>query len=505
MFAQFAHCIRLARAGRVIARYDGLVAPEQLSDLPAAARLGLRIAKLGAGKPRSDVGNPLAAALTELGPTYIKLGQFLATRPDIVGAERARQLSDLQDRMESFPQEAARAEIKAGLGAEASELFEEFGPAVAAASIAQVHRARTRVEDGDARDVAVQVLRPGIEKRFATDLDAFFFAARQLERWHAPSRRLRPVDAVQTLADSVKLEMDLRMEAAAMSEMAANTQEDPGFHVPAVDWSRTARRILTSEWVSGIPLSDHDRLRDAGFFHADMHPGNLFVDAAGNLVAVDFGIMGRLGMKERLFLAEILHGFITRDYARVSQVHFDAGYVPNHQDPQVFAQALRAIGEPLMDKSAEEISMARLLAQLFHVTEQFDMHTQPQLLLLQKTMVVVEGVARMLNPSLNIWTTAEPVVREWLEQKFGAQGRIEDAAEGAATIGKLVGALPDVMAEAQRTAHMLSNMADSGGIKLDKETTEALAEAQSRRNSGGRIALWLGAVALVVIALTQLF
>ncbi|NNE22228.1 MAG: 2-polyprenylphenol 6-hydroxylase [Rhizobiales bacterium] len=525
MFSQIAHCLRLIRAARVMARYDGLVSAEQLDEAPPAARLALRIAKIGTRAARGDVDNPLAAALTELGPTYIKLGQFLATRPDLVGADRARQLSELQDRMPSFPQDEAIAEIRAGLGADTADLFEEFGPPVAAASIAQVHRAKVRDDNGGLRDVAVKVLRPGIEKRFSTDMETFFFAARLVERWHEPSRRLRPVDAVQTLATSVKLEMDLRMEASAMSELAKNVADDAGFHVPQVDWSRTSRRILTSQWVDGIPLSDQDRLKAAGFdlpglgdnviqsflrhairdgfFHADMHPGNLFVDQAGDLVAVDFGIMGRLGMKERLFLAEILHGFITRNYERVSQVHFDAGYVPIKHDPQVFAQALRAIGEPLMDKPADEISMARLLAQLFQVTEQFDMRTQPQLLLLQKTMVVVEGVARMLNPSLNMWTTAEPVVRQWIEQKFGPQGRIEDAAEGAATLGKLVGALPEVMAEAQRTAHMLSNMADSGGIRLDKETTEALAEAQSRRNSGGRIALWLGAAALVVIALAQ--
>ena len=525
MFSAISHCIRLMRAGRVIARYDGLVSPEQLAEVPAAARIGLKIAKIGAGSADTKSENPLAAALTELGPTYIKLGQFLATRPDLVGAERARALSELQDKMPSFAQDAAKAEIKSGLGADVSDLYEEFGPALAAASIAQVHKATVRREDGSQQDVAVKVLRPGIEKRFATDMETFFFAARLLERWHEPSRRLRPVEAVQTLATSVKLEMDLRMEASAMSEMAKNTAEDPGFKVPEVDWTRTSRRVLTSQWVDGIPLSDHDALRAAGFdlpglgdniiqsflrhairdgfFHADMHPGNLFVDASGDLVAVDFGIMGRLGMKERLFLAEILHGFITRDYLRVSQVHFDAGYVPDTQDPQVFAQALRAIGEPLMDKSAEEISMARLLSQLFQVTEQFDMQTRPELLLLQKTMVVVEGVARMLNPSLNMWTTAEPVVRQWIEQKFGPQGRIEDAAEGAATLGRLMGQLPEVMAEAQRTAHMLSNMADSGGIKLDRDTTEALAEAQSRRGSGGRLALWLGAIALVVIAVAQ--
>ena len=474
MFSQIAHCIRLIRAGRVIARYDGLVSPEQLGEVPAPARLALRIAKIGTRTSASDIANPLAAALTELGPTYIKLGQFLATRPDLVGADRARQLSELQDRMPSFAQDVAKAEIRAGLGAEINELFEEFGPPVAAASIAQVHRAKVRDDNGSIRDVAVKVLRPEIEKRFLTDMETFFFAARLLERWHEPSRRLRPVEAVQMLANSVKLEMDLRMEASAMSEMAKNVAEDPGFHVPEIDWQRTSRRVLTSQWVDGVPLSDQTKLKTTGldlpalgdnviqsflrhairdgFFHADMHPGNLFVNPAGDLVAVDFGIMGRLSMKDRVFLAEILHGFITRDYERVSQVHFDAGYVPMEQDTNVFAQALRAIGEPLMDKPAHEISMAKLLAQLFQVTEQFDMQTQPQLLLLQKTMVVVEGVARMLNPSLNMWATAEPVVRQWIEQRFGAQGRIEDAAEGAATLGKLVGALPEVMAEAQRTA-----------------------------------------------------
>jgi ubiquinone biosynthesis protein len=521
------HILNLARAGRVIARYDGLAAPEQLAELPASARAGLKFAKLFAGRPKSTGDNPLAAALSELGPTYIKLGQFLATRPDIVGASRAVELSDLQDRLPPFAQDAAIREVESGLAGKMDDLFEDFGPPVAAASIAQVHKARTREEDGTGRDVAVKVLRPGIEARFQKDLDSFRFAARQMERWHQPSRRLHPLDAVETLARSVKLEMDLRMEAAAISEMATNTRNDPDFRVPEIDWQRTSRRVLTTEWVDGIPLTDLDRLKASGadlpalgdsiiqnflrhairdgFFHADMHQGNLFVDANGDLVAVDFGIMGRLSMKDRRFLAEILYGFITRDYSRVSQVHFDAGYVPGHQDPQVFAQALRAIGEPLMDKPAEDISMARLLAQLFQVTEQFDMHTQPQLLLLQKTMVVVEGVARMLNPSLNMWETADPVVRQWMEQKLGPQGRIEDAAEGAATLGRLVGAFPEVLTEAQRTAHMLANMAEGGGIRLDRQTTNALAEAQARRGASGRWALWVGAIALAVIALVQVF
>jgi ubiquinone biosynthesis protein len=397
---------------------------------------------------------------------------------------------------------------------------------VAAASIAQVHRARTREADGTACDVAVKVLRPGIERRFQVDLDSFVFAARLIERWHGPSRRLRPVDAVATLARSVKLEMDLRMEAAAISEMAENTRNDPGIRLPAVDWRRTARRVLTTEWVDGIALSNPDKVKAAGydvealavelmrnflrhairdgFFHADMHPGNLFIDAEGRLVPVDFGIMGRLGMKERRFLAEILYGFIRRDYPRVSEVHFEAGYVPAYQDPAVFAQALRAIGEPLMDKPASEISMARLLTQLLQVTEQFDMRTQPQLLLLQKTMVVVEGVARTLNPQLNMWAASEPVVRGWIEERLGAQGRIEEAAEGAQAFGRLIGALPEILREAQHTAHMLGAMAERGGIRLDAETIEDLAEAEARQGRGGRIALWVGAIALAVIALAAL-
>jgi ubiquinone biosynthesis protein len=524
MLRSLGHLVRLARAGLVLLRHGVLPPPAAIEELPAPARAALRLARFLAGRAKETSANPLIDALTELGPSYIKLGQFLATRPDIVGRDLADRLLALQDRLPPFSQEEAVAEVRAGLGEEVDALFSEFGPPVAAASIAQVHKAVTREPSGQPRRVAVKVLRPGIERRFRRDLDGFFLAARLIERWHAPARRLRPVDAVATLARTVAIEMDLRMEAAAMSELSANTRNDKGFRVPAVDWQRTSRRVLTCEWIDAIPLSDLDALRSAGldlerlseliiqsflrhairdgFFHADMHQGNLFADRDGTLIAVDFGIMGRLGLKERRFLAEILYGFITRDYRRVSDVHFEAGYVPPTEDPAVFAQALRAIGEPLMDREAEEISMARLLSQLFQVTEQFNMRTQPQLLLLQKTMVVVEGVARTLNPRLNMWVTAEPVVRNWIEAKLGPQGRIEEAAEGAAAIGRLAGALPEVLAEAQRAAHMLAGMAETGGLRLDEETTAALAAAQDRRGRLGHIALWVGALALVAIAVT---
>jgi ubiquinone biosynthesis protein len=523
MAAAPAQIFRLLRAGRTLARYDALLTPEQLAELPLAARAGLKLARLGASAPAAGTAGRLTAALEELGPSYIKLGQFLATRPDIVGAGRADELRALQDRLPAFSMEEARAAIRANLGAPVEQLFSEFGPPVAAASIAQVHRART----SDGTDVAVKVLRPGIEKRFANDLASFYFAARLAERFSAEMRRLRPVAAVGTLAQSMKLELDLRMEASAIAEMAANVRDDPRFRVPRVDWTRTARQVLTVEWIDGTPLSDvpalasrgldlvalgdlviqsflRHAIRD-GFFHADMHQGNLFVDPEGNLAAVDFGIMGRLSPRERRFLAEILYGFITRDYLRVSQVHFEAGYVPSHQDPASFAQALRAIGEPIMDKKAEEISMARLLTQLFEVTGQFDMQTQPQLLLLQKTMVVVEGVARTLNPKLNMWTASEPVVREWIERKLGPLGQIENAAEGAVTLGRVFATLPDVLSEAQRATHMLAEMAGSGGLRLDRETTEALADAQARRGRTTRGAMVAAALALVVIALNLVF
>src|SRR5215475_1836249 len=411
---------RLTKAGAVIAWSGARVLPDDAQLPGPLALLARATAPLRKNGTAVEAGNEakLSEALTSLGPSYIKLGQFLATRDDIIGRDLARDLSTLQDRLPPFSQTEAKLAVEEAFGAPTDKLFAEFGPPIAAASIAQVHKARVREADGTLKPVAVKVLRPGIEQRFKRDLDSYFFAARMVERLHPPSRRLRPIADVDTLAKSVAIEMDLRMEAAAISEMAQNTKNDQGFRVPVVDWSRSARRVLTLEWIDGISVADRQALAAAGhdvkalgarivqaflrhamrdgFFHADMHPGNLFVDAEGRIVAVDFGIMGRLGLKERRFLAEILYGFITRDYQRTAQVHFDAGYVPRHHSVESFAQAIRAIGEPIHSRTAEEISMAKLLMLLFEVTGLFDMRTRPELLLLQKTMVVVEGVARTL-------------------------------------------------------------------------------------------------------------
>ncbi len=522
MYKQASHLIHLMRAGLVFARHD-VIPPEQLSGAPAPVRLLFKAAKLVAGKPTKHSGSGLNAALEELGPSYIKLGQFLATRPDFVGKDRANELSALQDRLIPFPQEIAEAEIEKELNKPLKQVFSKFGKAIAAASIAQVHKAEI---NGGKHELAVKILRPNVKRRFKKDLDAFFFAARMMERWNEPIRRLRPVEAVSVLARSVDMEMDLRLEAAAMSEMAENTQNDPGFRIPKVDWQRTTGRILVSEWIDGIPLNEPEKLVAAGvdlkklaeniiqsflrhairdgFFHADMHQGNLFVDRKGNLVAVDFGITGRLAMQDRLVLAEILYGFLRKDYLRVSQVHFDAGYVPATEDVQVFAQMLRAIGEPIMDKQAEDISMGHLLGQLLEGTERFNMQTQPQLILLQKTMVVVEGVARSLDPQFNMWKASEPVVKEWIEKRLGPQGKLEDAAEGAASLGRFAAAFPEFLQEMRRGVHIVSDIANKGGIGLDRQTTQALAKAQASQGRFGRMALWIGAVSLAVIAIAQI-
>ena len=451
------HVFRLARAGFVLAR-EGAFADLDPSALPPLARLPLFLANLLARRAAPGFSG-LAAAIDRLGPSYVKLGQFLATRPDIVGPLVAAELEKLQDRMTPVDRATAVAALEAAFGAPIDSLFVEFGEPVAAASIAQVHKARVRDASGE-RDVAVKLVRPGVERRFACDLSDMFYAARSAERFEPRLRRLRLVEVVETLARSVTVEMDFRLEAAAASEFAENLADDPGFRAPKIDWDRTTRTALTMEWIEGTPLSDPARLAELGFdppklgraliqsflrhalrdgfFHADMHQGNFLVDAEGRIVAIDFGIMGRLGRKERRFLAEILYGFIRRDYRRVAEVHFEAGYVPAAHRVEDFALAIRAGGEPIHARTADQISMAKLLTLLFEITGLFDMSTRLELVMLQKTMVVVEGVARKLDPHLDMWATAEPVVGGWIAENLGPRGQLEDISGALAQVGRLL-------------------------------------------------------------------
>ena len=423
-------------------------------------------------------GERLSAALEELGPTFIKLGQALSVRSDLVGEEIALDLSTLQDRLPPFPAVVARETIEEELFAPVDELFRHFDDTpVAAASIAQVHFAETH--EGD--KVAVKVLRPGIEARFRQDLDLFLWIARVVERTRPTLRRLRPLEVVRTFEASVQVEMDLRLEAAAASELRENTENDTGFRVPKIDWIRTGRRVMTLERIEGTRIDDIAALEAAGFaprdilrrsaesffnqvfrdgfFHADIHPGNMFVAPDGTLCPVDFGIMGRLDRKTRNYLADMLIGFLDRDYKRVAEVHFEAGYVPARKSIGAFTQAVRSIGEPILGKPLHEISLAHLLAHLFQVTETFEMEAQPQLLLLQKTMLVAEGVGRTLDPSVNMWALARPLIEEWIIANRGPEARLRDmVTDTASTLERL----PQLLGRAEAVAEALSNGQSTG-------------------------------------------
>ena len=404
---------------------------------------------------------PATRALTALGPAYIKFGQILSTRPDVVGDELALQLKYLQDKLPPFPVDVAKQMIAAELAVPVDQVFSAFSDPVAAASIAQVHRA-TLAETG--QEVAVKVLRPGIERAFRKDIDAFYFAAGVIEFLSPASRRLRPMDVVTHFDGVVQGELDLRLESAAAGEFASNIEKDEGFRVPTPLWNLSGRSVLTMDWAEGINMADNiaidaaglDRkalasrvlqlflqhaLRD-GYFHADMHQGNLKVAANGDIIAYDFGIMGRLDEYTRRVYAEILFGFIRRDYRRVAEVHFEAGYVPADRDIDEFARALRVVGEPIFGMDATRISMARLLAYLFEVTERFGMETRTELILLQRTMVVVEGVARGLDPQINIWRDARPIVEGYIKDNIGPKALLRDLQKTALVLARFGPKLP---------------------------------------------------------------
>ena len=437
------HLFRLLKWGRTLARHGALQGIERDPLTPPNVRRLLRLARFGLRQPASP---DYAAALQAIGPAAIKLGQALATRPDLVGEAAAANLLQLQDSLPPSPFPAVRAEIERALGAPLEQLFERFDEVpVGAASIAQVHRAVTR----EGREVAVKVLRPGIEEEFARAIETYEWAAAHVEIHGGDEAvRLRPRMVIAHFRQWTRRELDLQREAASASELRENMVAEPGFHVPEIDWRRTARRVMTLEWLDGIKLSDRDALIAAGhdpkalaatlvraflrqavidgYFHADLHQGNLFALTDGRIAAIDFGIMGRIDRRARMWLAEILYGLITGNYSRVAEIHFEAQYVPAHHNVAEFATALRAVGEPIRGLPVKDISIGRMLDSLFAITRDFDMPTQPHLLLLQKTMVMEEGVATALDPDINMWETAEPFLKEWLRSELGPEAYYAD-------------------------------------------------------------------------------
>lgn len=493
---------RLWVIGRTLARYDALFL---LRIHPAGAFIA-RVSGL-LWPPRKDArglrpGHRLARALAELGPTFIKFGQALSTRADLLGEQEAADLSQLQDRLPPFPFEQSKATVEEDFGCPLESLYASFDPVpVAAASIAQVHFAVT----SDGAHVAVKVLRPGIKAAIVRDIDLMLWMAEKAARYAPKLRRLKPLEVVQTFAESVTLEMDLRFEAAAAQELGEDFAGSSNFQTPSIDWQRTSERILTMERVSGTRVDDRaaviaagidpvlvvrnaaeiffHMVFDHGFFHADMHPGNLFVKPDGAIVAMDFGIMGRVDGETQKNLGEMLLGFLTRDYRRVADVHIRAGFVPSEKGVDMFAQACRSIAEPILGKPIAEISIAKLLGQLFRVTETFEMQVQPQLLLLQKSMLLAEGVGRNLAPEVNMWEMSRPLIEGWMRARLGPEGRAVDAVADAISTLRT---LPRVMARIEAiTADM-----EKGGLRLHPDSARAIMGDAAERRSTHRWLTW---------------
>ena len=505
---------------RTLAKYDATFVVDRLG-LRGLPRLAFTLAAGGPGAEGRGLppGQRLAAAVQEMGPSFVKFGQALSTRPDVVGEQLAADLGALRDRMAPFPSAEARRTIAEQLGEE--DPFATFAdePA-AAASIAQVHYATL----ADGRKVAVKVLRPDIEVRFARDIDLFRWISERVEAARPDLRRLEPRRVVQMFRSTVDAEMDLRLEAAAASELAENFADDPTFRVPDIDWRHTQRRVLTSSRAQGIPITDRDGLLAAGrdpetivrnlltaflkqafrdgFFHADLHHGNLFVDEHNNLIAVDFGIMGRLDRPQRRYVAEMLLAFLTGDYRRAAEVHFEAGYVRSDQSVDAFAQACRSIAKPVFERPLNEVSVANLLAQLFRITESFDMRTQPQLLLLQKTMVVVEGLCRGLAPDADLWGVARAFLQEWAPAHIGPAAQAQDAVEELAAAARRI---PGLVEKAELAAGAFT----AEGLRVHAPVPEGFPGDSAARREGSRDipinTILFGVIGLLVLVLVVQF
>lgn len=468
---------------------------------------------------KKNKNTDLSKTLKKLGPTWIKLGQFLSTRPDIIGKDLSDKLKKLQDKVEPFTLTKAKEILQKEFKEDYEDIFIEIMPSEAAASIAQVHKGKVKLNN-EKYDVAVKILRPNIEREIKRDLRNFFVTAKIMERFSKEAKRLRLVEVVKTLAESLSMEIDLRLEAAAQSEIRENIINDDYFSVPDVYWDLTRKNILISDWVDAIPAKDMNKITEEGFnkkkigknilktflttsirdglFHADMHQGNLFIEKEEKIIAVDFGIVGHLDFESKQYLNNILLGFINRDYDKIANVHFEAGYVPETEDKKKFAQALRSIGEPIQGKEASDISIGNLLTQLFEITNQFNMKTQPQLLLLQKTMVVVEGVAREYDPNLNIWTESEPILNEL--SKIDFVNKFNFSTDEVVNRAKdIILNLPKNIDGVKKNINQMGKIIDYQGIKIHPESLNSL------NNTNNNLLFYIIILLLIIILIISIF
>ncbi len=514
--------IILFKLGRKVAKSDILNIVTKFQEPPLAIKILFKILSFSFSQKKEmdiqkDEGERLSNSLESMGTTFIKLGQFLATRPDIIGEELSKKLENLQDKLPPFSLLQAKEIIKNDLGENTYNSIINLGEPVAAASIAQVHKAQID-DNGTIKDVAIKILRPNIKKIFNEEIDAIMLFAFLVESFIKKTKRLKLVEVVFLLKEITNLEMDLRFEAAAANEYAENTKNDVGFRVPQIYWNYTSENVMTLDWVDGISIRETDELKNKnfntekiaediiqnflrhavrdGFFHADMHQGNIFIDNDGQIVPIDFGIMGRLDKMSKRFLAEILFGFIQRDYRKVAEVHLVAGLVPKEVPIDDLAQALRSIGEPIFGQTVKDISGGKLLKQLFDVTEKFNMQTQPQLLMLQKTMVVVEGVARKLNPNTNIWTTSKPVLEGWLRETKDPMVKINETFQNTSEVIKRLPEFPEIMDKANQALTYLA----SGQIPNNSNSYTAL-NTQKNEMTAFRNQSIIGLLILVIFGL----
>ena len=517
----FKRIFQLFKIARKLSTSGAIDTINQIYTLPVTINIFFNLISIGSEKKlvnnQKKPGEKLCLALEGMGTTFIKLGQFLATRPDIIGEELADNLEKLQDKLPAFDTYEAKKIIKKEVGETQYKNILELSEPIAAASIAQVHIAKIK-EENENREVAIKILRPNIEKLFNEELDALMLFAYIIENTFSKAKRLKLVEVVHLLREITNIEMDLRFEAAAASELYENTKNDNRFNVPKIYWNYTTKKVLALDKVDGISIREHNKLKEIGidlkflaenliqhflkqairdgFFHGDMHQGNLFVDKQGNIIPVDFGIMGRLDKNNRKFLAEILYGFIQRDYVKVAEVHFQAGLVPQNTSKDEFAQALRSVGEPIFGQSIKDISGGNLLAQLFEITEKFNMPTQTPLLLLQKTMVVVEGVARKLYPETNIWQVSRPVLEDWLKDMKSPKSTLDTAINTSAEILKRVPDFPDLMDKANYALQLMAEGKLNIGLRNNKNL-----EIEQMRLKNFRNNLIIGFFGIVIVIL----
>ncbi len=492
--------VTLFKIARTLALSDALDVIYKIHQPPLGLKIFFKLFSIKFSKKNNETSNlsdeeKLCNSIQNMGTSFIKLGQFLSTRPDIIGEKLSNKLEKLQDRVPAFYLSEAKEILKKNIGEQNYNLVLNISEPVAAASIAQVHKAQID-DNGTIKDVAIKILRPNIKKIFNEQIDALMLFAYFIESTIKSTKRLKLVEVVFLLKQITNHEMDLRFEAAAANEFAENTKNDVGFKVPKIYWNFTSEEVLTLDWIEGVSIREKNELekkkidinsiandviqhflrhavRD-GFFHADMHQGNLFVNENGQIVPVDFGIMGRIDKINRRFLAEILYGFIKRDYKKVAEVHILAGLVPKDTQVESLSQALRSIGEPIFGQKVKDISGGKLLKQLFDITDKFNMQTQPQLLMLQKTMVVVEGVARKLNPDTNIWDTSKPVLEKWLKESKDPINNFKDTIKDTAEALKRLPELPEIMDKANQALTYLS----SGQIPQTSTSYSAFKEKQ---------------------------